>query len=129
MVKEILNIDDIKLLVDTFYAKVREDDLLKDIFGSIIRDRWPEHLEKMYRFWQTVLLGEHTYYGSPFMPHAKLPVGKAHFDRWIALFYRPVDEHFTGKKAEEVKWRAVKMAEMFQYKIEFYKNNPSKPII
>ena len=74
MKNEIISITDIKLLVDTFYNKVRKDELLADLFNNKIGDRWPEHLEKMYRFWQTVLLEEHTYHGSPFLPHAKLPV-------------------------------------------------------
>lgn len=125
MAKEILDIADIKLLVDSFYAKVRKDDLLADIFNQMIQDRWPLHLEKMYRFWQTVLLEEHTYHGSPFAPHAKLPVEKNHFDRWIELFYQTIDEHFTGNKSTEAKWRAAKMAEMFQYKIEYYRDNPN----
>lgn len=51
MKKEILTLDDIKLLVDSFYEKVRLDDLLKNIFEEKIQNRWPEHLEKMYRFW------------------------------------------------------------------------------
>ena len=99
MKKDIENIEDVKLLVDTFYAKVREDDQLKDIFNERIQDRWPEHLEKMYRFWQTVLLDEHTYYGSPFVPHAQLPVEKEHFNQWITLFYATVDDLFVGEKA------------------------------
>jgi hemoglobin len=36
MKSEILNIEDIKLLVDTFYGKVRQDALLKDIFNNAI---------------------------------------------------------------------------------------------
>lgn len=127
--KEIINIEDIKKLVDNFYAKVREDDILASIFNKIIGDRWSEHLEKMYRFWQTVLLNEHTYYGSPFAPHAKLPVGKEHFQRWISLFFETVDENFEGEKAKEAKWRAEKMAQMFNFKIEFYRNNSAKPIL
>ena len=55
-----MHLDDIKILVDTFYDKARQDTLLGPIFEGVIEDRWPEHLEKMYRFWQTVLLGEHT---------------------------------------------------------------------
>lgn len=129
MSKEIENIDDIKLLVDKFYSKVRDDEMLKDIFNNVIQDRWPEHLEKMYRFWQTVLLGDHTYQGSPFVPHANLPVVKDHFNRWIKLFYETLDENFSGEKTEEAKWRAAKMAEMFHYKIEYYKNNPAKQIL
>ena len=124
MKKDISNIQDIKLLVDVFYGKVREDGKLKDIFNNKIQDRWPEHLEKMYRFWQTVLLEEHTYYGS-----AKLPVGKVHFNQWLKLFFATVDEHFIGVKAERAKWQGQRMAEMFHSKIEYYKNNPSIPLL
>ena len=129
MPKEILNLEDIKVLVDTFYTKVQEDELLKDIFNDVIEDRWPQHLEKMYTFWQTVLLGEHTYYGAPFVPHTDLPVNKKHFARWSALFDETLDELFVGEKAEEAKWRAKKMAEMFQYKIVHYQNSGSRPLI
>ncbi|QHS57568.1 group III truncated hemoglobin [Mucilaginibacter sp. 14171R-50] len=121
---EILTIDDIKLLVDTFYQRVQADDLIGPIFNERIEGRWPEHLEKMYRFWQTVLLSEHTYFGSPFPPHAKLPVDHQHFAHWLALFSNTVDELFTGEKADEAKWRAGKMAEMFEFKIAYAKKNP-----
>ncbi|TAH41101.1 MAG: group III truncated hemoglobin [Bacteroidetes bacterium] len=123
--KEILNLEDIKLLVDTFYSKIREDQLLGHIFNGVIQDRWPVHLEKMYRFWQTVLLEDHTYFGSPFLPHAKLPIGVEHFEQWLHLFYQTIDELFTGDKANEAKLRSGKMAKMFLSKIEYYRNNPS----
>lgn len=129
MPKEIETIEDIKLLVDTFYGRVREDEMLKDIFNEKIGNRWPEHLEKMYRFWQTVLLEEHTYYGSPFLPHAQLPVEKEHFNRWIELFYGTVDDLFTGDKAARAKWQGERMAEMFHSKIQFYRTHSSKPLI
>lgn len=119
---------EIKMLVDTFYDKVRTDNLLRDIFNEVIGDRWPEHLEKMYRFWETVLLGEHSYFGSPFAPHANLPVERRHFDRWLLLFKETVDDLFADEKAREAKWRAEKMAEMFHYKIEYYRNSSTKPI-
>tara|TARA_R100000963_G_C4635757_1_gene99911 strand:- start:292 stop:669 length:378 start_codon:yes stop_codon:yes gene_type:complete len=118
-----MKLNDVKHLVDSFYGKIREDILLKDIFNNIIQDRWPEHLEKMYTFWQTVLLSEHTYYGSPFPPHAKMPIDKEHFDRWLQLFFETIDENFTGEVAEEAKWRSSKMAEMFQFKINYMREN------
>jgi hemoglobin len=83
----------------------------------------------MYTFWQTVLLGQHTYYGSPFPPHAKLPVTKKHFERWLGLFHTTIDELFEGEKAGEAKWRASKMAEMFQIKIDYYGKDNLKPLI
>lgn len=126
---DISELDDIKLLVDTFYGNIRENDLLGPIFNGILKDRWPAHLEKMYRFWQTVLLEQHTYTGSPFMPHAKLPVDKLHFDTWLKIWYATVDEFFAGAKADEAKWRGEKMAEMFLYKIIYYQNNSSTPLL
>jgi len=129
MEKQLLNLEDIKLLVDSFYGKVQEDDMLAPIFNRVIEDRWPEHLAKMYTFWQTVLLSEHTYYGSPFPPHSKLPITKEHFDRWLKLFFETVKENFEGEKADEAQWRASKMAEIFQFKIDQYRENGSRPFV
>ena len=127
--RDIANMQDIHLLVNTFYGKVREDQMLKDIFNDRIQDRWPEHLEKMYRFWQTVLLEEHTYHGSPFPPHAKLAIGIEHFERWVKLFHDTVDEIFSGDKATRAKWQGERMAEMFHHKIAYYQTNSITPIL
>ena len=116
---DILSLEDVKLLVNTFYGKVREDETLAQIFNERIKDRWPEHLEKMYRFWQTVLLEEQTYFGAPFPPHANLPVERLHFEKWLELFHATVDELFVGQIAEEAKWRGNRMAEMFELKMEY----------
>jgi hemoglobin len=122
ILKDITSLEDIKLLVDTFYSKVQKDDLIGPIFTEKIGDRWPEHLEKMYRFWQTILLEVHTYSGSPFPPHKQLPVAKEHFDRWMEIFTATTDELFDGVIAEEAKLRAKNMAEMFNYKINYFRN-------
>lgn len=129
MHKDISNVDDIKLMVDSFYEKIRQDDLIGHIFNQIIGDRWPDHLEKMYRFWQTILLEDHTYFGSPFLPHANLPVEREHFDRWVSLFNANMDDLFVGPKADEARWRAEKMAAMFLVKIRYIKNEGLKPLV
>lgn len=126
---DINGLDDIKLLVDTFYAKVRDDQFLAPIFNEKIQDRWPQHLEKMYTFWQTVLLGPHTYFGSPFPPHANLPVDHSHFEQWLHLFTQTITELFHGAVADEALWRANKMAQMFETKIEHYRNQQFKSLI
>lgn len=118
-----MQLEDVKLLVDTFYEKVRDDAILAPIFNERIANQWPEHLEKMYRFWQTVLLGEHTYFGAPFVPHATLPIDQDHFQRWLELFNRTIDDLFEGPIAKEARWRADKMALMFQKKLEYIQNN------
>lgn len=74
MTRELEQVEDIKLLVDTFYNKIREDDLLGPIFVEVIQDRWTRHQNQIYTFWQTELLGEHLYCVNPFMPRADLPV-------------------------------------------------------
>ena len=125
---DIKNLEDIKLLVDTFYSKVQKDAFIGPIFNEKIGNRWPEHLEKMYRFWQTILLEVHSYSGSPFPPHKQLPVEKEHFDRWMEIFTETTDSLFIVPIADEAKFRANNMAEMFNYKIDYFrnaaKNNP-----
>ncbi len=123
-VKEITSIEDIKMLVDTFYERVRADELIGPVFNERIQDRWPQHLEKMYTFWQTILLNQQTYFGNPFPPHASLPIYTEHFNRWIELFTQTIEQLFSGKIAEEAKWRAGKMAEIFESKIEFNRKYP-----
>jgi hemoglobin len=116
--RDISDLDDVRSLVNTFYGKVREDKILGPIFKDRIGKEWPRHLEQMCRFWQTVLLREHTYSGAPFQRHTKLPVGHVHFEKWMELFHDSVDALFAGEKAEEAKWRGNKMAEMFEMKIK-----------
>jgi len=127
--KDITTLADIRLLVDSFYGEVRKDPLIGPIFDGVIGDHWPAHLEKMYRFWQTVLLNEHTYFGSPFPPHAQLPVDRRHFDTWLGLWRSTIDQFFIGEKATEAKWRGDKMASMFLSKIDYYRSRPSTPLL
>jgi hemoglobin len=47
----------------------------------------------------------------------------------MALFILTVDELFDGQKATEAKWRAGKMAEMFELKIEHHRKNPLSNIL
>ncbi len=129
MKKDIQQLADIQLMVDEFYAGVRKDPLIGPIFIGVIKDNWPAHLAKLYRFWQTVLLDEHTYHGSPFVPHAGLPVQKDHFECWLELFFETVDRHFSGPNAEKAKLQAQRMAIMFEHKIEYYRQHPEREIL
>lgn len=129
MKRTIQHIGDIHLLVNTFYKKIRNDSMLAPIFNEVIKNRWDTHLNKMYAFWETVLLDTRSYYGSPFVPHADLPVEKQHFDRWTSLFNQTLEEHFEGEKAEEAKWRAKKMAQMFHSKINSFQTTTNRPLL
>jgi len=105
--------EDIQLLVDSFYAKVRKDGLIGPIFNDVAKVNWDEHLPKLYNFWADLLLGEDTYRGRPFPPHMKLNLQHGHFERWLRLFTETVDEHFIGLKASEAKARALRIARNF----------------
>ncbi|MDM1347945.1 group III truncated hemoglobin [Myroides marinus] len=128
MRKDIENIEDIKVLVDTFYGRVQENGFIGPIFNSKLEGRWPEHIKKMYAFWETILLEEYTYRGKPFPPHAQLPVEAEHFEAWKELFNATVDELYEGKRADEAKWRAERMAAMFLSKIQYFREANMKPL-
>ena len=102
--------EDVQLMVDSFYAKVRADDLIGPKFAHV---HWEEHLPKLYNFWADLLLGEDTYRGRPFPPHMTMNLEGAHFERWLMHFVKTVDEHFMGLKAEEAKNRALRIARNF----------------
>jgi len=117
---DITDKEDVKIFVDSFYSKVREDDLIGPVFASkIADDNWEPHLERMYSFWNTVLFSVRDYSGNPFSKHADLPVQKPHFARWIELFNSTIDENFSGEVAEDAKSRASKMGHLFQIKLEY----------
>jgi hemoglobin len=106
--------EDIKLLVDSFYARVREDELIGPIFNDVARVDWEHHLPLLYKFWGTLLFRSAEYKGNPFSKHLFLPVDKAHFQRWVSLFVSTVDNLFAGPKAEEAKGYARSIADTFQ---------------
>ena len=106
--------EDIKVLVDRFYDKVKTDSLLGPVFNHV---NWPHHLPIMYNFWSSMLLGDQSYRGNPLQKHLHLEIGKSHFGRWLTLFNETVDENFAGETAEEVKMRAQAIAGIFQLKM------------
>jgi hemoglobin len=114
---DILSINDIKLLVNTFYDVAKQDDLIGPVFNAKIQD-WDRHLNIMYSFWETVLLDAYTYKGTPFNQHKDLPINDQHFDRWIQLFSNVVDENFAGPHAENAKLRAKQFGTIFWSKMQ-----------
>ncbi|MDE2597717.1 MAG: group III truncated hemoglobin [Sphingomonadales bacterium] len=74
-------------LVETFYARIRDDALLGPIFTAKITD-WPAHLARMKLFWGSVLHNSGLYSGNPMVKHVALPgLDEAHFAHWLTLFY------------------------------------------
>lgn len=108
---------DIIQIVDSFYEKVRQDELIGPIFNDVAKVIWEEHLPKLYSFWEDLLLGTANYHGRPFPPHTLLNLRPEHFERWLYLFTTTVDEKFRGLKAEEMKTRAHRIASNFSHNL------------
>ena len=108
---------DIIQIVDSFYEKVRKDELIGPIFNDVAKVNWEEHLPKLYNFWEDLLLGTNNYNGRPFPPHTPLNLRPEHFERWLYLFTTTVDEKFSGLKAEEMKARALRIASNFSFNL------------
>lgn len=117
MKTDILTENDVKILVDTFYAKVDKDDLLSPVFNQQASVEWSKHLDTMYKFWGTLLIGTMNYNGSSFPPHARLKIKEEHFNQWLHLFIETVNENFQGSNAEIAIQRAKNIASVFQYKL------------
>ena len=114
MLHDIKSIDDIKILIDAFYQKVRADELIGPVFNEIAQVNWEHHLPKMYAFWEFLLIGGESYQGNPMEPHRRLnqkvQLKKEFFNRWVELFRSTVDEYFSGIVAEEAKNKAELIA-------------------
>ncbi|MFN0213620.1 MAG: group III truncated hemoglobin [Saprospiraceae bacterium] len=121
MKPDISNSADIRTLIDIFYGKVQSDPLIGFIFNEVAMVDWPRHLPVMYAFWEFMLLGTpDSYRGNPiqkhFDLHQKVPLKAAYFDRWLELFNESVDEKFEGPTAENAKFRAYSISEVWKPK-------------
>ena len=112
--KDIASREDIILLVNSFYARVKVDALLAPIFAHV---DWHNHLPVMYNFWSSMLLGDQSYQGNPFQKHVHLAIDSTHFSKWFELFTLTLDENFAGPKADETKSRAQSIAGVWQHKL------------
>lgn len=111
--------DQIRRMVDTFYGRVREDEVLGPVFEERIGSDWEAHLDRMVDFWSTVLLASGRYRGNPIESHRRIPgLSSAHFDRWLALFRPVVQEVYGGGLAEDVFGRALRMRMVLERNLE-----------
>lgn len=115
--RDIKNKEDIRLLIESFYGRVRNDDLLSPIINEKNIPDWSDHVSLVCEFWETILLNKNHYQGEPARKHLDLPINNHHFDRWITLFHLTLDELYAGEVAEVAKFQAHKMAEVLRTKL------------
>jgi hemoglobin len=123
MDKQLLyNREAIELLVNTFYTKVKKDDLLAPIFNNAEYFSWDTHIPIMVNFWETLLLDTASYKGNTMEKHIQLnrrtPLTDEHFERWKDLFYTTLDELFHGPGVIEARKKVESISGLMQFKIK-----------
>lgn len=113
----------LKTLVDTFYAKVRQDALIGPVFNGAIDD-WPQHLKKLQAFWSSVMLTTGRYKGRPLPAHIKHgdSITSASFDRWLALWRETTTELFDPASAAALQEKAERIGESLSLGIAFHRD-------
>ena len=98
--------DNIRNFIDMFYQKVRKNNELGSIFLEAIGNNdeaWKPHLQKMYDFWSSIMLGRGLYHGNPLQKHRMLPYFDIErFDNWLELFAECAQELFVPEIAERL---------------------------
>jgi hemoglobin len=117
--------EQIKALVDRFYARVRGDEVLGPVFAQAIGDNWVPHLETMYSFWSSLMRASGKYKGNPMVVHFMLPrIGSQHFERWLSLWKQTTAELFPEQTAAILVHKAESMAERMLESIDTFHESP-----
>jgi len=118
---DIENRGDIEKLINSFYDKVKRDEVIGFIFNDVAKVNWEKHLPVMYGFWENIIFFKNTYNGNPMLVHIHLneiiKLRKEHFERWLQLLTNTVDELFEGEKAALAKEKAISIATIMKTKI------------
>jgi hemoglobin len=113
--------DSIAEVVDTFYGRIRDDQLLGPIFAGAIGSDWEPHLHKMKMFWSSVLLASRTYKGNPMIAHLQLPrLTRDHFERWLQLWRETVTALCSDELASLFNRKAQMIGERLLHAITTY---------
>ena len=114
------------LLVQRFYAHVRQDPLIGPVFNRAIAD-WPAHLDKLHAFWSSVMLTSGRYKGRPLPAHARHAdaIDAAAFERWLALWRQTTAELFTAPAAAALQDKAKRIGESLSLALYFSLTPPT----
>jgi hemoglobin len=123
-----LSEDGIGRLVDTFYAKVRQDGELGPIFAqAIAEDGWSAHLATMHDFWSSIMLTSGRYHANPVAVHRRVEgITPALFERWLGLFGETCAELFSETIADSFVDKARRIATSLQLAL-FYRPEHDRP--
>jgi hemoglobin len=121
-VSDIETRSDCERLVRAFYGRALVDPVIGWIFVDVAQLDVEAHVPRIASFWETILLGAHSYSGGAFAPHAALNarvrLRAGHFERWLWLWRTTVDELFAGERAELAKSHAARVAQAFHARLQ-----------
>ncbi len=122
MKHDVCNRNDLSLLLDAFYTKIRANEEIGHFFNESIQD-WDSHLEKLTDFWENNLFAVRKYYGNPIKVHVEVDENFNHtinpnvFGLWLNLWFETLEELFEGGNVEILKRRARKMGTVLMVNI------------
>ena len=116
--------DDCERLVRAFYGRALIDPIIGYLFTDVAHLDLETHVPRITNFWETILLGAHSYGGGAFRPHLELHMKSrlqhGHFERWLYLWRQTVDAMFEGERAELAKAHATRVAVAFQSRLRSF---------
>ena len=117
--KDIESRKDIELIVHSFYDKLLASSFLLPIFKNL---DLAHHLPIVINFWENMLFQTGNYGGGMMWVHLqvnqKTPLSAEHFEHWLALFYRTLDENFEGKNVEFMKKKSLEIGQIMNAKMQ-----------
>ena len=119
--------EEVVTLVHSFYARVREDELLAPIFNAHVTD-WDHHLGKMVNFWSSILRGTASYHGTPMPKHVVLPdLDASLFQRWLSLFRETTRSLGNEPMRRHADTMAQRIAQSLWYGYQLHRDPDASP--
>ncbi|WP_319530985.1 group III truncated hemoglobin [uncultured Cohaesibacter sp.] len=107
--------EQVSLLVETFYDRIRQHPRLSVLFAKGLTQNWATHLETMKSFWRSMLMQTSEYGGRPVPAHMQLDgVTPDDFTQWLALFRSTAEEVCPASAAKLYIDRAETIAKNLQ---------------
>lgn len=112
---------DIEIIIDSFYKQLLVDKTVGYLFTEIAKINLETHLPALVDFWEDQLFGTNNYTGNPMRVHMHLhqksELKDGHFNQWLMLFNKTVEDSYSGPKAHLIKERALSIATVMRIKI------------
>jgi hemoglobin len=124
---DILSRNDIHFIIADFYKKLVKDTTMYPFFKDIVeQDQLESHLEIITDFWEDLLFQTYKYKNNPMEKHLefhqKMNFTKKHFERWLQYLSSTIDAQFMGFNSENMKTRALSIANVMQVKMNLYES-------